>query len=146
MKTTKRVKIFALLTVVAVIGFGAMFFIDTTAPKSADAKKTEINLPELNFQASIGKKLFDSNCSQCHGDNGTGSDSGPPLLHDVYNAGHHGDAAFYRAVKKGSPQHHWKFGNMPPVPAVNETQVGSIIQYVRALQTANGVVYKKHSM
>ena len=146
MKTTKLVKIFAVLTILAVVGFGAVSFNSTTATKSADTKKTEINLPELNFQASIGKKLFDSNCSQCHGNNGTGSDSGPPLLHDVYNPGHHGDGAFYRAVKNGSRQHHWKFGDMPPVPAINETQVASIIQYVRALQAANGIVKKKHSM
>ncbi len=146
MKSTTRVAIFAVLAVLAVIGFGAAFFIDTNPTKPISVTKPEIKLPDLDFQASIGKKLFDTNCSTCHGNNATGTSSGPPLLHDVYNPGHHGDAAFYRAVKLGSPQHHWKFGNMPPVPAVNEAQVRSIIQYVRALQAANGIVYKKHTM
>ena len=103
-------------------------------------------VPGFDFQTSVGKNLFDTNCAQCHGRNGIGSDSGPPLLHEIHNPGHHGDASFYRAVKSGSPQHHWNFGNMPPVPAVSEAQVKSVIKYIRALQTANGIGYKKHMM
>ena len=42
--------------------------------------------------------------------------------------------------------HHWSFGNMPPVPGVTKDEVSSIIRYVRELQVAIGVFYKKHQM
>ncbi len=93
------------------------------------AATPEINLGKMNYQAF---------CQKCHGVNGAGTDKGPPFLHKVYQAGHHGDQSFYMAAKNGAQAHHWKFGDMPPVEGVNEAQVEKIIVYVRALQKANG--------
>lgn len=103
-------------------------------------------LPTLSDTAKAGRTAYNRTCVKCHGRNGLGTGKGPPLIHDVYNPGHHGDAAFYRAVKRGSRQHHWRFGNMPPQPNVIDKQVAAIIRYIRELQTANGIVSRKHRM
>lgn len=96
--------------------------------------------------AGEGKNLFEANCAACHGPNASGSDQGPPLVHDIYNPGHHADEAFYRAAKQGVRQHHWPFGNMPAQPQVSRPDVAKIVQYVRELQEANGIFYHPHRM
>ena len=64
---------------------------------------------------------------------------GPPLVHRYYEPNHHSDAAFHQAVRRGARQHHWRFGNMEPVPGVSPEEVGVIIRYVRNLQRKAGV-------
>ena len=87
-----------------------------------------------------GKLAFDENCASCHGKNASGSNgNGPPLIHKIYEPGHHGDMAFVLAAKTGTRAHHWKFGNMPPVEDITDEQVKNIIAYVRKLQRANGI-------
>ena len=68
-----------------------------------------------------------------------GTAQGPPLVHRVYEPGHHPDAAFYRAVEFGVMSHHWEFGNMAPVPGVSKADVAKIVAYVRELQRADGI-------
>ena len=103
--------------------------------RSGDA----IAIPELSEDAQAGARLFASNCALCHGTNAAGTDLGPPLVHKIYEPGHHPDAAFYRAVNQGVVSHHWSFGNMPPVPGVSQRSVRKIVAYVRELQRANGI-------
>ena len=103
--------------------------------RSGDA----IAIPELSEDAQAGARLFASNCALCHGTNAAGTDLGPPLVHKIYEPGHHPDAAFYRAVNQGVVSHHWSFGNMPPVPDVSQRSVRKIVAYVRELQRANGI-------
>ena len=86
-----------------------------------------------------GMNLFQENCSQCHGQKGTGSDLGPPLIHEVYYSYHHPDFAFRAAIKRGVQAHHWNFGNMPSVPDLSEENVENIICYVRSLQRDSGM-------
>lgn len=86
-----------------------------------------------------GKDLFNANCSQCHGQKATGSDVGPPLIHEYYLPYHHPDFAFHSAVNRGVPMHHWFFGDMPPVPGLSEQDVDHIICYVRSLQKDSGM-------
>ena len=135
-----------LIAVLAVLGTGAALFFAKAQTKTRSTIVATVNVPKLSFQASTGKKTFDANCAGCHGVNGAGTESGPPLLHDIYNPGHHSDAAFYRAVKFGVPKHHWNFENMQPLPNVSQSQVKFILYYVRELQVANGIGYKKHTM
>lgn len=112
-------------------------------PAEQAGQSTQIVAPQqLSAAASLGKNAFDDNCTQCHGANAAGTDKGPPLVHAYYNAGHHADGAFFVAVANGVRQHHWRFGNMPPVPQVGADQTRMIIAYVRELQRANGIVYK----
>lgn len=112
----------------------------------AVASTVQVKVPRLSATASAGKLAFDANCAVCHGQNAGGTDKGPPLVHDIYNPGHHPDASFENAVRRGVRQHHWLFGNMPPLPQVSGEQIPQVVRYVRELQQANGIVYRQHQM
>jgi len=103
-------------------------------------------IPQFSAAGLAGKAAFETNCSTCHGSNAVGTDKGPPLIHDIYNPGHHADESFVLAAKVGVRRHHWRFGDMPPQPQVTEGQVRSIVQYIRELQRANGITYRPHRM
>jgi len=106
----------------------------------------EIVVPDLSAPAVAGERLFAANCAECHGQNGAGTEKGPPLIHAIYNPGHHPDAAFHGAAAQGVRQHHWPFGNMPPQPQLTTDDIASIIRFVREVQEANGIVYQQHQM
>lgn len=108
----------------------------TERPKDVQHK---VHMPALSEIGRKGMEAFDSNCVQCHGRNGSGSDKGPPLIHRVYHPGHHGDAAFVLAAKAGVRRHHWQFGDMPAQPQVTDEQLAAIIGFVREVQLANGI-------
>jgi mono/diheme cytochrome c family protein len=86
-----------------------------------------------------GERLYNDTCARCHGVFGAGSDTGPPLVDIIYEPNHHADIAFQRAVALGVAAHHWRFGNMPPVPGVDTAAVGRITAYVRWLQREAGI-------
>ena len=98
----------------------------------------------LSQEAAIGETVFAANCATCHGENAAGSNLGPPLIHDIYNPGHHSDQSFYLAAANGTRQHHWTFGDMPPQPQVAREDVAKIIRYIRELQEANGIISKRY--
>lgn len=107
----------------------------------------DVKMPAtLSKGAESGSKLFAENCAACHGENGSGTDQGPPLIHDIYNPGHHGDFSFLQAVRSGVQSHHWTFGNMPAQEHVTQSQTKRIIQFIREVQVNNGIRYKKHQM
>jgi mono/diheme cytochrome c family protein len=99
----------------------------------------DVKVPELSPVAQAGQEAFRANCARCHGPTAGGTDRGPPLIHRLYVPGHHADAAFVLAAKRGASQHHWQFGDMPPQPQVGERSLQQIITYVRELQQANGI-------
>ncbi len=113
---------------------------------TSSSSSIEVTVPNLSAVALEGKIAFDASCARCHGKNGSGTNQGPPLIHDIYNPGHHSDASFVRAVKQGVRQHHWPFGNMPARPEVTDEELKAIIRYVRELQQANGITYRPHRM
>ena len=98
-----------------------------------------VTVPELSGTAAEGAALYTKYCAECHGENGSGADKGPPLIHKYYEPNHHTDQAFMVATLYGARQHHWKFGNMKPVEGIAEDEVIKIITYVRAVQRANGI-------
>lgn len=130
-------------TVFAIIGLTIWW---QSAPNGELKQNTAIQIPVLSFLEQQGEKIFNANCSVCHGVNAAGSDTGPPLIHQIYNPGHHSDDAFYRAVSLGVRQHHWPFGNMPPQRNLTDRDVSKIIAYIRALQIENGIQYQEHKM
>ncbi|MCV2881361.1 c-type cytochrome [Actibacterium sp. XHP0104] len=100
----------------------------------------QITVPEVSAEAQIGARIFAAKCAVCHGDSGVGRDGkAPPLIHKIYEPGHHGDIAFLRAVQYGVKAHHWRFGDMPPVEGVTPAEVGEVITYIREIQRANGI-------
>lgn len=90
-------------------------------------------------QIQQGKLAYKDNCASCHGADLKGTRQGPPFIHKVYEPSHHGDEAFYRAAANGVRAHHWRFGDMPPVPGVTREEVGDIIAYIRAQQRQQGI-------
>jgi mono/diheme cytochrome c family protein len=88
---------------------------------------------------AAGQDAFERSCATCHGQEARGTDTGQPLVDRIYEPSHHGDAAFQLAVRGGSPQHHWSFGDMPAVPDVSDQEIVDIVAYVRALQEAAGI-------
>ncbi len=112
----------------------------------ANTSPNGIIVPPLSGEALAGQGVFEENCAACHGIHGVGTKKGPPLIHDIYNPGHHSDIAFHRAVRNGVQQHHWPYGNMPAQTQVSETDVAKILSYVRRIQAANGIRYRPHRM
>ena len=94
----------------------------------------------LSARGQLGRKIYEANCASCHGRNAAGQDGvAPPLVHIIYEPGHHGDESFQRAVARGVRAHHWRFGDMPPVEGLTRRDVAAVVAYVRELQRANGI-------
>ena len=124
--------------------FGYLWLILLLVACDSDPSKRDVNpfhLPPEGFvgDPNKGAVLFRENCSSCHGRVGGGSNQGPPLVHKTYNSSHHADLAFNLAVKNGVRRHHWRYGDMPPLPSVSPEAVGHIVTYVRVLQHRAGI-------
>lgn len=89
--------------------------------------------------ADNGAALFAASCALCHGERGVGTETGPPLVHQIYEPGHHSDDSFRNAMKNGVASHHWNFGNMPARPELSDGDIEDIIAYVRAIQREAGI-------
>ena len=99
-----------------------------------------VSVPVLSAADRGGEALFNSHCATCHGKDAAGQEGvAPPLVHVFYEPNHHADQSFHRAVQSGVRQHHWPFGDMPPVPDVASEDAQKIIGYIRSLQKANGI-------
>ncbi|MEO6061997.1 MAG: cytochrome c, partial [Thermoflexales bacterium] len=109
------------------------------ANAAASVPPTPMAVPTSAPGASRGEQLFNQTCAACHGVRGTGNQTGPPLVHKIYEPSHHSDAAFLLAVRNGSVQHHWNFGNMPAQATVTDSETREITLYVRALQREAGI-------
>ena len=135
--TLSRVIVVAVVAALAAAVAWAMW------PRHVHRTQTAGNAGAAGSVASVkdtrGEALFNQRCAVCHGRNATGSVQGPPLVHRIYEPGHHSDMSFLLAVRRGVRAHHWRFGNMAPVPGLSEADVREIVRYVRALQRAKGI-------
>ena len=135
----------ALIAIAAIAGGWLLFINDDGDPQATASTETPVSaqdgivMPELSGLAVQGRLAFGENCARCHGENGGGTNQGPPLIHPIYEPSHHSDVAFVLAAQNGSRAHHWRFGDMPPQPQVGETEIAAIIQFVREVQRANGI-------
>ncbi|OOG27645.1 cytochrome C [Thioalkalivibrio denitrificans] len=111
------------------------------APAQAVTPREDFRIPPEGFQTDVrrGRELFQANCMECHGADALGTDQGPPLIHRIYEPSHHSDLAFYIAIARGTHQHHWEFGDMPPVPAVDGEDAAHIIAWIRQEQREAGI-------
>lgn len=125
------------------LGYGTWVYFNP-GPSSAElaykAAGPSVNAEILDEVQVRGRRTFNAICADCHGRDAMGGDSGPPLIHKIYEPSHHGDGSFYVAAARGVTAHHWKFGDMPPQPGVTQAQVGEIISFVRAVQRQNGIM------
>ncbi len=87
-----------------------------------------------------GEVVFANNCVACHGELGDGTANGPPLVHEIYEPGHHSDESFRRAIEEGVPQHHWDYGDMPAIPGLSDSEIEDVTAHVRELQREAGVI------
>lgn len=130
----------------ALIAFRALGLSDGTDRDGAGPTVNVVLPARFSSVAADGRILFQRTCAACHGENAAGTGRGPPLVHDLYNPGHHSDDAFVLAARMGVGSHHWPYGDMPPQPSVTEAQVRAIARYVRELQAANGIATQPHTM
>ena len=107
------------------------FVLLATAIQAQEFSSPPSNMP---FRYGLGHEQYQEHCAKCHGGSLKGSDEGPPLLHGYYKPSHHNDTAFYRAIRRGSKQHHWNFGDMPAVDGIAENEARAIIEFVRWFQ------------
>ena len=144
MKKRQRIVMLAVIAWVA-FGVAAGLAIVSRTSEESSGVTVAVALPAAYSQeAEAGATLFKLNCQACHGPNASGTKLGPPLIHDIYNPGHHSDEAFYLAAATGVRAHHWPYGDMPAQPQVTREDVGLIIRFVRELQEANGIVRKAY--
>ncbi len=101
--------------------------------------ETDDGIAPVRFTGASGPALYAQACASCHGTDLRGTDQGPPFIDALYRPGHHADAAFLLAVRRGVRSHHWDFGNMPRIEGLSDDQVKAIVQYVRERQRAEGI-------
>ena len=85
-----------------------------------------------------GEAVYQQSCASCHGSDLRGTDKGPSHLSQVYEPGHHPDAAFRSAIENGAQAHHWGFGDMAPVPGLDDAEIEAVIAFVRQQQELLG--------
>lgn len=132
-----------LIATVAILGTALIWKMNAATKQPASSSGSplvSVTVPALSETAEAGKAVFDAKCAECHGANAAGQDGiAPPLVHKIYEPGHHGDASFHLAARNGVRAHHWPFGNMPPVEGIDDVEIERIVTYVRELQRANGI-------
>ena len=130
-----------ILSMAVLAGAIWFFYQPKEAPQDQVTRKqaATITLPEFSPAAQTGLIYYQAKCAECHGQNGVGSDKGPPLIHRIYEPNHHADEAFQRAAKLGVQSHHWQFGDMPAVEGITRAEVTNIVTYIREVQAANGI-------
>ena len=139
LRLVRRLVLLAVLVCVLLLGCSEAADDEYSTSDTPDSQTASITVPDLSVVARTGAELFTANCSDCHGPTAGGSSQDPPLIDSTYEPGHHADFSFHVAVNQGSPQHHWPFGDMDPVPGLSPEEVDRIVCYVRELQYANGI-------
>ena len=135
-------KLLLLMCLVLIAAGGYFLFERSSDEPSVEQGQAmvEVVIPPLDATTKLGERLFNESCASCHGANAAGQQGiAPPLVHKIYEPGHHADGAFFLAVKQGVRAHHWPFGDMPPVEGLTQRDVERIVAYIRLLQRANGI-------
>ncbi len=86
----------------------------------------------------LGAEVYANSCASCHGADLRGTDKGPSQLSIVYEPNHHPDDSYRSAIANGARQHHWSFGDMPPVEGLNDEEVEAVIGFIRSEQQRQG--------
>lgn len=136
-RSTRRLARSGQLTALSSLVVGLVVGLIVAAAACASAPAPDLAKP-ASTGSSNGQAIYAARCASCHGADLRGTDRGPSHLSKVYEPGHHGDASFKAAIEKGSRQHHWDFGDMPPVAGLSPDEIAAVIAYVRSVQGAQG--------
>ncbi|WP_037374497.1 c-type cytochrome [Sedimenticola selenatireducens] len=106
-----------------------------------EARRQALHLPPPGFKGIVEKGIepFEKYCMVCHGVKGRGTDQGPPLIDRVYRPDHHADLSFHIAVRDGVKSHHWRHGDMQPIPLITPEETEHIVAYIREEQRRVGI-------
>ena len=74
--------------------------------------------------AAPGRREFESRCARCHGADGNGGDTGPPIARRLASRD---DAQLAVLIREGLP------GRMPPNP-VADSEMPNLVEYLRSIQ------------
>ena len=114
---------------------------DTSAPEPSPAQTAEVTAPTSTAAELVipdGGEVYQQYCAECHGVDLRGTDKGPSQLSIVYEPNHHGDYAYRVAIREGTREHHWWFGDMPPVEGISDLEIEKVISFIRAEQERLG--------
>lgn len=106
-------------------------------PTEADDAGTAIP-PQAEELVAVGAAIYEAKCAECHGSDLRGTDKGPSHLSEVYEPNHHADGAFILAIQRGSPEHHWRFGDMPRIDGLDGDDIAAVTAFVREQQRIHG--------
>lgn len=124
-------------------GADASDAIDSSTPAPAPAPATSTAPPSPTSTAAApavpdGEAVYQQYCAECHGVDLRGTDKGPSQLSIIYEPNHHGDYAYRVAIREGTREHHWWFGDMPPVEGITDLEIEKVISFIRAEQQRLG--------
>lgn len=112
-----------------------------TSPASAPTVTSDAPAPPTTAAALAipdGAAVYQQYCAECHGVDLRGTDKGPSQLSIIYEPNHHGDYAYRVAIRDGVREHHWWFGDMPPVEGITDLEIEKVISYIRSEQERLG--------
>ncbi|MEL7210691.1 MAG: cytochrome c, partial [Actinomycetota bacterium] len=103
-----------------------------------DSTVEEADPADAGTAGDLGAEVYANSCASCHGEDLRGTDKGPSQLSIVYEPNHHTDDSYRSAITNGARQHHWSFGDMPPVEGLNQEEIEAVIGFIRAEQQRLG--------
>lgn len=127
----------AIGTLAIAVAMGVYWYLDRDPTAAEEAEKRGIKVVDISAEAQVGAPLFDENSAACQEAHGSGTDNGPPLIHQIYEPSNRGNASFLMAVRNGVRPHHWRFS---PMPKSSYTSVRSSGPTERKLKNGNSNV------
>ena len=118
----------SLVSLIVILLVGSVHVGGTALAGNQPPAKPEITCPYIGNAAAIeeGRKLFDRNCAECHGD-GTGG-SGPDLTDNEWYCGG-SDYQIFATVMHGRP------GGMPSWGGeLKDDEIWKIVAFIRSLR------------
>ncbi len=128
--TALRTKVLRLAVVLVFAAVTVVACADNTAEQAEPAGASSTG--------DLGAEVYANSCASCHGVDLRGTDRGPSQLSIVYEPNHHTDDSYRSAITNGVRQHHWSFGDMPPVEGLNKEEIEAVIQFIRSEQQRQG--------
>ena len=114
---------------------------DTSAAEPIPTQAADVITPAstaAELAIPDGAEVYQQYCAECHGVGLRGTDEGPSQLSIIYEPNHHGDYAYRVAIREGTREHHWWFGDMPPVEGISDLEIEKVISFIRAEQQRLG--------